>query len=278
MRRLVFWTMVCLMITVQAITASASDSIALRYKFAKGQFYRYRFSNKCQFSGEGIPSRAIELSGVLRIRVIKVLPDGGAQIRVAVESCEASGGTIPMTVNANKILPVLVTVSPDGTVKDRCSILKGRNTKLVAGDSSFYATEDDLFEPGFCMLSAPLPDGKVKAGDTWKKSVEGVDSQEPLVADCRLVDVSTQQGKTTATITSLWNRSTSKVDSDSVPHPGKSVCEDKYSFDVERGWPVGLVEKVTDSHDFDASNAEGGPKHLTVKVEIQATLLPNAGK
>jgi hypothetical protein len=274
MHRFLLWSVVCAFIGMTALQAFADDAVALRYKFAKGQFIRYEFSNECRISGEGM-SRSIVLNGVIRLRVVNVLPDGGAEVRLAVESCSSKESGVSKKINPNDVLPMVLMVSPDGVVKDRIRALQQRDNKNVAGDAQFSASEADLLEAGLCVLSVPLPSGNVKAGDTWKRTVEAEKAGDKVVEECELIGATAQRGgRTVASIVGRADRSDSKTDSNSnTVAQGNIHSENKASFDIDSGWPVDVLE--SDSGEYaGTATGEASPLHVTIKMAIHASLLP----
>lgn len=174
----------------------AQDTVKLEYKWKQDQLLRYKVSNEL-IDGTGGFMGDMQLAGVVRIRTVKVLPDGGAELRIAYES-----GTLTAMSKteefAKRLQPLTFTMSKAGVIKDLAKLLDGdKGTVTVTGRIEGGTSSASTDAYGFVLeaLSNAFPTKELKVGDTWTQLMDFASIMEkPIVAQCKLNELNAKDG------------------------------------------------------------------------------------
>lgn len=136
----------------------------LRYKFTAGELLRYNLkmlmNMSMNISGQA-KTFPMTTTGVYRMRTVKVLPNGDAEIRAAAESmkCCMNGQELP--IKASQLPVVSAVMSPRG---------EWRDVKIEGGDAMMNGNPLGGMS-GMQSTSPVFPEKGLKVGDSWTQEM-----------------------------------------------------------------------------------------------------------
>lgn len=257
--------------------AWAASSAAPRFVFRVGEKLNYKLSFHAQSRGEAGEQSGAALDGGATFRVLKVQPDGTAQIElttVGAGHITIKGESIMLDSAAPKV--VVLTVKPDGSIV-RLQDSRGKPTSVLTPDLNFFeaATAVQGYVVGsHTMFGLQLPSRLPAPGKMWN----GFQQEEHILASggsgaLDASSFSTELKRVPVTYTYLGKRQYKGVScqafffilpSSSASGRGSQIAETVF-FDAARGRVVGL--------DSQGMTSQGTMK-LTVSLETPAPAKP----
>lgn len=160
---------VCLAALVVAGAARAADEgIKLEYKFKPGEVLRYKLAVDMDLAMQSdmagsaqMPAMHVKMVGVMKQKTLRILPDGDAEVLVAVESMKMMVGGQTQKVPLDKIPTITLVVSREGLVKKMSGLDEAAG--LLAGMPFAGAAN-----PG---QGGAFPSQPVKVGEVWSQKV-----------------------------------------------------------------------------------------------------------
>jgi len=145
----------------------SSNPVTLRMKYPLGAAHKYRDTMKLnmtlQVPGQSMTqTKATTSDAVVREKVTKLLPNGGAQVTSLTLSEKDTDDGKPVPSKPNKT-PDVDSFSARGEVLSRKGLTPANlHTELLTGANAFLA---------MLLTSGILPQQPVKPGDTWTQTI-----------------------------------------------------------------------------------------------------------
>lgn len=257
--------------------AWAASSAAPRFVFRVGEKLNYKLSFHAQSRGEAGEQSGAALDGGATFRVLKVQPDGTAQVELTTFGAghiTIKGESIALDSAAPKV--VVLTVKPDGSIV-RLQDSRGKPTSVLTPDLNFFeaATAVQGYVVGsHTMFGLQLPSRLPAPGKMWN----GFQQEEHILASggsgaLDASSFSTELKRVPVTYTFLGKRQYKGVSclalffilpSSSASGRGSQIAETVY-FDAVRGRVVGI--------DSQGMTSQGTMK-LTVSLVTPAPAKP----
>lgn len=143
-----------------------NSGVTLRYKFTTGELLRYNMkmvmNMNMVISGQA-KAVPMTMTGVYRIRTVKVLSNGDAEVRAAIESMKnvVDGHEMPMKASSMPVFSYVM--SPRGEMSQ---------FKTVGGGGMMGAAGNPLGGMSGMQGTSPVfPENGVKVGDAWSQEM-----------------------------------------------------------------------------------------------------------
>lgn len=186
-----------------------------------------------------------ELNGILRFRVVRVLPDGGAEVRIGVESCTTRNSGVTSKVDVKTMDPMSVEVSADGRIKDFVAALETRKGNILIRDSVFEITEANVLGISMSVLETPCPSHALSLGESWKQKYESSHGGG-MVIQTQLVDISVSPGHhRIASLISAYDRVASEEEFGAEAVKDYNGYQGRASYDLDSGWLVSIDQSLS---------------------------------
>lgn len=269
LKRLVHVVLASLVFAGIAGRVFAQDSVKLTYKFTPGELLCYTISYKESGGAAFLGGSADTVTeGTLRLRVVKVLPNGDAQIRAAYQKITIRVGTTVSNTSADTVKPIIFWVSKSGVIRNSDQLFEKAGLVKIRSkvDGETETTTVNIYEAALDTIFTEYPDRDLKVGETWKIAVDGPDTSNggEVVSKVDSID------STSATIVTTWDVKDMKIpsenDRDSGAMTASGTLNTKTVFSKEKG----CTESTDES--FQMTLSSEGDK-ITTKMSTQISLI-----
>lgn len=199
MRRLLIAALIVSVLLCAGLPA-LGKSVTLRYKFNPGQIDNYKLTMDMKMSMPGMPGAPAQpinmsVSAIWAQKVLGVLPDGSAKIRMTFKHMDISAPGFPMgdkTAKVTKDASVILVMAPDGR------ILSSQGSAGLPGmDSDKLGFGKMINQMGIYGIST-FPHQEVAVGQSWQNTIPLFGDAGGIKTDSTLQAAAVQIGKTVA--------------------------------------------------------------------------------
>lgn len=252
MKRIALGVLICLIAGLLAVQAVAADTVRLQYKFKPGEVKNYsvREKNDCDKFIGGMALHS-DWDAVLVLKVLTVLPDGGAEIEASYESGTMRVLNTTHKIKPGEVAPVKFKVTKYGKILDLESVLENPDacvevrTESVEGpNKTANSLKTNVYQSVLRSFWQEFPSKDVKAGEKWKQDVLSPTLQGSVSALNELQKVSGKQNqKKVLSILRTINEKSPSTPPDPQGPFGSISEKSKTMFSVDKG----QIESVTNS-------------------------------
>lgn len=257
--------------------ACAQDSVRLEYRLSQGELMRYRVN--CKIAGGimdiGGSGSGMITDGILRLRVSKVLPNGDAEIRAAYErgTFKAIGQT--KNISADYVSPVTFVVARNGAVRDSDKVFSKAGEVTITkqdGKGGRESVKSNVFAPVVRVIFQEMPDRELRAGDTWKPSIDGLGVSASLPVQSKLISIDAKSSSAIISTTGSGSE-TSQMRNYDGSSAGSMTVKMAINSRTFFSLAAGRVLAANDSIQIGFSSGEAESSGANTTISTQATLL-----
>lgn len=169
---------------VCAVAVHAQESVKLELKYPPGQLFRHKFvanmtmnmqfdmpSLQQQMPSGMLSNIPMQVVGVMRQRGKKLLPNGDAEVNIAIESMRVNAFGQVQDMPTDKIPFMTVVIGKNGALKGISGLQDILpKTKFPGMEFMNFSQFAQGFPQGFPVASS-FPDNEVKVGDVWTQEL-----------------------------------------------------------------------------------------------------------
>lgn len=257
------------------VYSQQDNGITLRYKFTPGELLRYNLKmvmNMNMAIAGQTKSMPVTTTAIYRMRTVKVLPNGDAEIRAAVESMKSDMNGSELPLNASSLPVISYIMSPRGDMKS----FKMEGDGFGAAGNPFSKMTD------LQGMSPTLPEKAIKVGDSWQQDVPFPDmgSSSPITmtgkvknqflltsASAKVASIQQYQSGDFQMKMKTGNAGGNAASAGNMDMKG-NLC-----FSIEKGHLVSCTTSGKTHVDTMVTGANGGHMGMDMQVTMTMTLI-----
>ena len=251
--RLVNTIITSALIAITAGQAFAQNAVKLEYKLQTGQILRYKVYDKSygMSLGSNPEDAAVVTDGILKLQVLKILPNGDTELRAEYEkgTVRAIGQT--KSLSAQSVATAIFKVSKNGVIRDVDNVFKDAGFVSVTETSQYgHSTVTlNVYASMLACIFREYPSKELKIGETWKSSAADYCISGLPKAESKLLSIEKKPGVSPvaliATTGEQSDKMTSSDGSDASSVTIKAIQNTKASFSIDNGYTVSCDNKTS---------------------------------
>jgi hypothetical protein len=288
MVRFAFRNVLLLIAGLAVCQASAVKAATLQYKFKQGDVTRYEVKEKTYLDKSFLPGVDMntDWDAVLVLKVLAVLPDGGAQIEASYDSGELHMLGQTHKMKSDEVAPLQFKVTNYGKILDLDAVANNPKASIAiekssdeAGNHESQSLKTNVYQSVLESLWQEFPSGSVKEGEKWTQEIIC-----PILGDLVNAQSVIQKidGKHEASIIRTINWKSPSIDNGAS---ASVKATNKVAFSIESGQINSIKsDGKIHMHNLKDTSEEGvydknTPNDVTITYSAQITLLePDAKK